>query len=44
MPAQTEGEKPMANSAEDVIKAYGGATTVYVNDQGTTFALNNPNA
>lgn len=44
MPAQTEGEKPMANSAEDVIKVYGGATTVYVNDQGTTFALTNPNA
>ena len=44
MPAQTEGEKNMANSAADVIAAYGKAMTVYVNDQGTTFALTNPNA
>lgn len=44
LPAQAEGEKNMANSGADVIAAYGKAMTVYVNDQGTTFALTNPNA
>ena len=44
MPAEVQGEKNMANDASDVIAKYGAAKTVYVNDQGTTFAMTNPNA
>lgn len=44
MPAQTEGEQNMAQSADDVIDAYGAAMTVYVATDGNILSLTNPNA
>lgn len=44
LPAQSEGEKVMANSKEDVIKAYGQKLTVYVKDNAYNFTLTDPTA
>ena len=44
LPASGEGDKVYAQSADDVIKAYGAERTVYVSDDKNTFALSNPNA
>ncbi len=43
LPAETEGEKNMAQSKEDVVKAYGAEMTVYIGDNNK-FQLTNPNA
>lgn len=44
LPAETEGEKNMAQSEEDVFDAYGAQMTVYVSDTNNTFSLTDPNA
>ncbi len=44
LPAQTEGEKNMANSADDVIAAYGTEMTVYLAEDGNILSLTDPNA
>lgn len=44
LPAETEGEKNMAQSADDVIDAYGAEMTVYVEEEGNILSLTNPNA
>ncbi len=44
LPAVSQGEKNMAQSADDVFDAYGAQITVYVSDANNTFSLTNPNA
>ena len=44
LPAEVQGEKNMANSADDVIDAYGAEMTVYIAASGNTLSLTNPNA
>ena len=44
MPAEEQGEKNMAQSADDVIDAYGAQMTVYVSETGNILSLTNPNA
>lgn len=44
LPAEVQGEKNMANSADDVIDAYGAEMIVYIAASGNTLSLTNPNA
>ena len=43
MLAQTQGEKNMANSKDDVISEYGAGTTIYANEGKNTFSFTNDN-
>ena len=43
LPAKTQGEKNMAQSKEDVIKAYGAKTTVWTSDADCVMSLKAPN-
>ena len=43
LPAETEGEKVYANSAQDVIDKYGASVKVYIGENNT-FSFENPNA
>lgn len=44
LPAKEQGEQNMAQSADDVIAAYGTQMTVYVQEDGNILSLTNPNA
>lgn len=44
LPAKTQGEKNMAQSKEDVIKAYGQEQVFYFNESGVNMSLTDPNA
>ena len=44
LPAQTQGEKNMAQGKDDVIKAYGQEQVFYFNESGVNMSLTDPNA
>lgn len=44
MPAKAQGEKPMANSKDDVLSAYGAPAKVFFSESNGTMSLVDPNA
>ena len=43
MLAEAQGEKPMANSKDDVVAKYGAGTTIYASEGKNTFSFTNEN-